>query len=88
MPALLVDFYSVFLDVDNIVVGIFSLSEDCQGLQAVCLLHHHHLVTGQTSLFVHNHQLVATVTNFLLLSHLQLQPQLNINILLQSLTIA
>lgn len=44
--ALLVDFYSVFLDIDDVVVGVFSLSEDCQSLQAVCLLHHHHLVAS------------------------------------------
>lgn len=46
MLALLVYFNSVFLDIDNIVVSVFSLSEDCQSLQAMCVLHHHHLVTG------------------------------------------
>lgn len=80
--ALLVDFYSVFLDINNIVVSVISLSKDCQSLQAMPLLHHHHLVTSQTPLCIHHHQLVADVTDLLLVSHLQLQPQVHINVLL------
>lgn len=44
--AVLVDFYSVFLDINDVVVSVFSLSEDCQSLQAVCVLHHHQLVSS------------------------------------------
>lgn len=76
---MLIDFYSMFLDVDDIVVSVFSLSEDCQGLQAVSVLHHHHLVASEIALCVHHHQLVAA--HFLLVGHLQLQPQLNVSIL-------
>lgn len=80
--ASLVYFYCVFLDVDDIVVSVISVSEDCQSLQAVCVLHHHHLVTTQIPVRVHHHQLVCALADLLFVSHLQLQPRLTVNILL------
>ncbi|TNN79997.1 hypothetical protein EYF80_009815 [Liparis tanakae] len=73
---------------DDIVVSVISLSEDRQSLQAVCVLHHHHLVTAQIPVRVHHHQLVCALADLLFVSHLQLQPRLTVNISLYPLIIS
>lgn len=70
----LVDFNCVLLDIDNVVVSVFPLSEDSQSFQSMCVLNHHHLVTSQSAVLVHHHQLVAAVADFLLVGHLWSRP--------------
>lgn len=72
----LVDFNSVLLNIDNVVVSVIPLSEDSQSFQPVSVLHHHHLVTSQSAVLVHDHQLVAAVADFLLVGHLRFRPHI------------